>query len=663
MTEKTSTLSVEKAMEQYASNFNEVKSEEMSIMEYLEACRDDRSMYASIHERLITAIGEPTMIDTSQDDRLSRIFNNQVIKTYSTFADFYGMEESITKIVSFLKRAAQGLEEAKQILYLLGPVGGGKSSLAAKIVELAEQQPIYVLAALRNVGGLTVLENSPVFESPLGIFSPQRQRQILDQFHIDQFRVPSVMSPWAAKRLNELGGDIKQFRVVRLFPSAGGQIAMATTDPADENNQDVSSLVGSLDIHKVEEYSQNDADAYSYSGALCTANQGVLEFREMFKAPIKTLNPLLFATQDGNYKGTEGISALPFNGLVLAHSNESEWEQFSGNKRNEAFIDRVTTVKVPYCLRTSDEVKIYQKLLARSTLSEAPCAPQTLETLAKFCVLTRMSVPVADSTYKSKLRVYDGENLKDIDPKAKSVTEYRDAAGVSEGMKGISTRFAFKILSQTFNHDSTEVAAHPIHLLYLLEEELKQHLEGKSEELKLYAEDFIKGILRVDYKAFADEVIKEAYFEGFEDSGQNIFDRYIMYTTHWIENQSYRDPNTGQEFNREALNEELESIEKPAGIANPKDFRHEVERYVLKYRQQHNENPRWESYHKLRSVIEKKLFTKTEELAPVITFDLGKSPEQQKKHEGFVKRMFEKGYTEKQIRLMVDFHARMTKSS
>jgi serine protein kinase len=656
-------LKVEGALELYASNYNEAESEEMSLMEYLEACRDDRSMYASVQERLITAIGEPTMVDTSQNDRLSRIFNNKVIKTYASFEDFYGMEDSIASIVSFLKRAAQGLEEAKQILYLLGPVGGGKSTLATKIVDLAEQQPIYVLAALRTIDGVTKLENSPVFESPLGLFSPQRQRHILDQFQIDRFRVPSMMSPWAAKRLEEFGGDPSKFRVVRLFPSAGGQIAMATTDPADENNQDVSSLVGSLDMHKVEEYSQNDTDAYSYSGALCTANQGILEFREMFKAPIKTLNPLLFATQDGNYKGTEGISAIPFNGLVLAHSNESEWEQFVGNKRNEAFIDRVTTVKIPYCLRVSDEVKIYQKLLNNSTLRAAPCAPQTLETLAKFCVLTRMATPVADSPYKSKLRVYDGENLKDIDPKAKSVTEYRDAAGVNEGMKGISTRFAFKILSQTFNHDDMEVAAHPIHLLYLLEEELKHHLAGNSENLKLYADDFIKGILREDYKVFADETVKEAFFEGFEDSGQNIFDRYIMYTTHWIENQSYRNPNTGQELNRDALNAELESIEKPAGIANPKDFRHEVERYVLKHRQQHNENPRWESYHKLRDVIEKKLFTKTEELMPVITFDLGKSPDEQKKHEGFVKRMIEKGYTERQIRLMVDFHARMAKSS
>lgn len=192
----------------------------------------------------------------------------------------------------------------------------------------------------------------------------------------------------------------------------------------------------------------------------------------MFKAPIKVLHPLLTATQEGNYNGTEGISALPFNGIILAHSNKSEWVTFRNNKNNEAFLDRVYIVKVPYCLRISEEIKIYEKLLNHSELTHAPCAPGTLETLSRFSILSRLKEPENSSIY-SKMRVYDGESLKDTDPKAKSYQEYRDYAGVDEGMNGLSTRFAFKILSRVFNFDHVEVAANPVHLFYVLEQQIE----------------------------------------------------------------------------------------------------------------------------------------------------------------------------------------------
>ena len=189
----------------------------------------------------------------------------------------------------------------------------------------------------------------------------------------------------------------------------------------------------------------------------------------MFKAPIKVLHPLLTATQEGNYKGTEGFGAIPFDGIVLAHSNESEWKTFRNNKNNEAFLDRVYIVKVPYCLRVSEEVKIYEKLIRGSSLAAEPCAPGTFKMMAQFAILTRLKEPENSSLY-SKMQIYDGENLKDTDPRAKSYQEYRDYAGVDEGMSGISTRFAYKILSKVFNFDSAEVAANPVHLMYVLEQ-------------------------------------------------------------------------------------------------------------------------------------------------------------------------------------------------
>jgi serine protein kinase len=385
-----------------------------------------------------------------------------------------------------------------------------------------------------------------------------------------------------------------------------------------------------------------------------------MEFVEMFKAPIKVLHPLLTATQEGNYNGTEGISALPFNGMILAHSNESEWQTFKSNKNNEAFLDRVYIVKVPYCLRVTEEIKIYDKLLEHSELFNAPCAPGTLKTLAQFTVLSRLNEPENSSLY-SKMRVYDGETLKDTDPKAKSYQEYRDYAGVDEGMTGLSTRFAFKILSRVFNFDTNEVAANPVHLFYVLEQQIER--EQFSAEIEERYLGFLKGYLIPQYVEFIGKELQTAYLESYSEYGQNIFDRYVIYADFWIQDQEYRDPDTGQLFDRSALNTELEKIEKPAGISNPKDFRNEIVNFVLRARAHNNgKNPLWTSYEKLRTVIEKKMFSNTEDLLPVISFNTKTSADDQQKHEDFVNRMVEKGYTQKQVRLLSEWYLRVRKS-
>jgi len=602
----------------YQSRYEVKQQEEYSLQEYLQLCKDEPSTYASAAERLLLAIGEPEVVDTSKDPRLSRIFSNKIIKRYPAFSEFYGMEEAIENIVSYFKHAAQGLEERKQILYLLGPVGGGKSSLAERLKSMMQQEPIYCL------------KGSPVNESPLGLFDPVEDGPILEEdYGIPLRYVETIMSPWAVKRLHEFGGDISQFRVVKRYPSILDQISVSKTEPGDENNQDISALVGKVDIRKLEDFSQNDSDAYSYSGALCLANQGLMEFVEMFKAPIKVLHPLL-------------------------------WQTFKNNKNNEAFIDRVFIVKVPYCLRVSEEINIYKKLLNSSSLSDAHCAPDTLKMLAQFVTLSRLKEPENSSIY-SKMRIYDGDNLKDTDPKAKSIQEYRDTAGVDEGMTGLSTRFAFKILSKVFNFDSAEVAANPVHLLYVLEQQIEKEQFPKEQHDRYMGH--IKEFLAPRYIDFIGKEIQTAYLESYSEYGQNLFDRYVTYADFWIQDQEYRDPETGEMFDRVSLNEELEKIEKAAGISNPKDFRNEIVNFVLRARANNNgKNPSWTSYEKLRSVIEKKMFSSTEDLLPVISFSTKSSGEDQKKHDEFVKRMVERGYTEKQVRLLSEWYLRVRKS-
>jgi serine protein kinase len=637
----------------FSESYTRVKQESMSLRDYLLAARDNSMLYASPAERMIAAIGEPDMVDTSRDARLSRIFFNRTIRRYTAFDGFYGMEDTIERIVSYFRHSGQGLEEKRQIIYLLGPVGGGKSSLAERLKDLMEIHPIYVLKAGAQI--------SPVFESPLGLFQSEELKSLLEEkYGIEKRRLTGIMSPWAVKRLDEFGGDISKFEVVRLFPSKLRQIGISKTEPGDENNQDISSLVGKVDIRKLEHFSQSDSDAYSYSGGLCRSNQGLLEFVEMFKAPIKVLHPLLTATQEGNYIGTESLGPIPYNGVILAHSNEAEWQLFRNNKHNEAFLDRISVIKVPYCLRVTEERQIYDKLLRNSELTDAPCAPETLDLLARFSVLTRLKEH-DNSTLYSKLRVYDGEKLKDSDPKAKSHQEYRDAAGIDEGMDGISTRFAYKVLSETFNFDTDEVAADPVHLMYVLETAIKREQFPDETEKKFL--DFIKSELSARYADFIGKEIQKAYLESYGEYGQNLFDRYIAYADAWIEDQDFKDPDTGQLMDRSMLDGELSKIEKPAGIANPKDFRNEVVKFALRARAANNgKNPAWTSYEKLRNVIEKRMFSQVEDLLPVISFDSKKDTETEKKHDNFVARMTDRGYTPRQVRRLVEWYMRVNKA-
>lgn len=635
------------------------QEETLTLAEYLHRCKKDPSTYDSAAQRMLKAIGDPILFDSSKaSDRLKRVFMNRTVQIYPSFADFYGMEETIERIVNFYRYAAQGLEERKQVLYLLGPVGGGKSSLAERVKLLMEKLPIYVLADENG-------NMSPLFESPLELFGDEDKEGLNQEFNIPPHLITGFLSPWGVKRLGEYNNDVNRFTVKKVWPSKLKQIGIMKVEPGDENNQDVSTMIGKADIRKLEKFSQNDADAYSYSGGLNRTSQGLLEFVEMFKAPIKMLHPLLTATQEGNYIGTEAIGAMPYRGTIVAHSNEAEWITFRNNKDNEAFIDRIYLIQVPYCLRVTEEAAIYKKLISVSELAKAPCAPDTVEMLARFTILSKLERKGASNLAQllSKMRIYDGETLKDVDPNAKSLQDYKDSAGVREGMAGVaSTRFAFKVLSETFNHDATEIAADPVHLMYVLENTIRRAQFPEQTENDLL--DIIKSVLAPKYAEYIGEEIQKAYIESYDDYGQNVFDRYVAWADAWIEEIEYKDSDTGQTWNRSTLETELAKIEKPAGVVNVKDFRNEVVKFALRAKAANaGNNPKWTSYEKIREVIEKRMFGQIEELLPVISFGSKKDGEIAKKHHEFVTRLETKGYTQKQIRRLVEWYIRVKSSS
>ena len=640
----------------YQSGFSNEQPEEMSLKEYLELCKKDPLAYATPAERLLAAIGAPQTVETRHDPRLANIFQSQTIQTYKAFDDFYGMEDVIMQVVDHVKHAAQGLEEDKQILYLLGPVGGGKSSLGERFKELMEVNPIYVLKD-NETGDL-----SPVHENPLGLFDKNKHGDKLKQeYGIDPRYIRKHMSPWAAKRVKESAGNLGRFSVVKMKPSAQHQIAISKVEPGDENNQDVSTLTGKTDIRKLEELAQNDPDAYSYSGGLNNGNEGVMEFVEMFKAPIKMLSPLLEATQGKNFTGTEEIGPMPFNGMVLAHSNQSEWNQFARDEKNEAFLDRVNIVKVPYSLRLDEEVQIYKKLLANSDLADKPTAPETLEILAKFAVMTRLSGDVDE--LHTKMRVYNGENLKKENKQSKSLKDYKEMAEKNEANEGmdsktVSTRWAYKVLSKTFNEHAQEVGANPVKLFKILDKKIRADDKISAEDKEKF-QNIVESHLKPEYMKFIEKEIKKAYLESYEGYGQNIFDRYLQIAEAWLDEREIEDPDTGVLMDRNELDKWLQKIERPSQIHNVSDFRNEVVRYALQFRSTHEgNNPSWTSYEKLKEVIERKMFDNINDMLPVISFGAKSSSEDQEKHSGYIERMKQRGYTDSDVRQVTDFYVR-----
>ena len=276
-------------------------------------------------------------------------------------------------------------------------------------------------------------------------------------------------------------------------------------------------------------------------------------------------------------------------------------------------------------------------------------------------MLSRLKEHENSSLY-SKMRVYDGESLKDTDPHAKTIQEYRDAAGVTEGMDGASTRFAYKILSETFNFDTHEVAADPVHLMYVLEQSIKR--EQMPEETETRYLEFIKEELAPRYAEFIGNEIQKAYLESYNDFGQNLFDRYVAYADAWIEDHDFKDPDTGQLMSRAAARAGAVQDREAGRHRQPEGLPLRGGQVLAaRARQERRQEPDWTSYEKIRDVIERRMFSQVEDLLPVISFGKKQDSETEKKHEEFVQRMVERGYTPRQVRRLVEWYMRVKKSS
>ncbi len=405
------------------------------------------------------------------------------------------------------------------------------------------------------------------------------------------------------------------------------------------NSQDISELVGGIDLSTIGEVGvESDPRAYRFDGELNIANRGIMEFVEMLKTDEKFLYVLLTLSQEQNIK-TGRFSMIYADEVVVSHTNEHEYQSFVGNKKSEALQDRIILVKVPYNLRASDEVKIYEKLLKQSALQNVHIAPYTLRIASIFAILTRLEQSKkAGMSLMKKLKLYDGEDIEDF--QQKDIKELQEEA-VREGMDGISPRYVINRLSSALVKQNT-TCINPIDALRALRDGLDQHTSITREERERYL-NFIQEA-RKEYDEMAKKEVQRAFVYSYEESARTLLNNYLDNVEAYCNKTKLRDPMTDEEM--EPDEQLMRSIEEQIGITEnaKKSFREEILIRISSLARR-GQTFEYTSHERLKEAIEKKLFADLRDIVKITTSTRTPDKEQLRKINDVVNRlMTEHGY-------------------
>ncbi|MGE5404458.1 MAG: serine protein kinase [Candidatus Saccharibacteria bacterium] len=603
---------------------------EGTFLEYLELVKNNPEITMLAHERMynvITSRGVQT-INTEADQRLKRIYGKDTIKRYKFFEDdFYGIDKTIMELVRYFHSASMRGEESRQVLYLVGPVGSGKSSIMESLKKALEQQPpIYVL------------KDCPMREEPLHLI-PKHLRSHFSE--ILGVNIEGELCPVCRYRLiNEYNGEYEHFPIVTKDFSIRSRKGIAVVPPVDPNNQDTSVLVGSVDISKMDLYPEDDPRVLSLNGAFNVGNRGIVEFIEIFKNDVEYLHTILTATQEKSIPSPGKNSMIYFDGIILAHSNESEWNKFKSDHTNEAILDRIVKIEVPYCLELDEEVKIYRKILKKSNF-KTHIAPHTIEMASIFAIISRL-IPSNKVDIITKMHIYNGEEVLQKDTTQRiDIKELREEAG-REGFLGVSTRFIMKAIDNALSESEYD-CINPIILQDSLVKSVKASDFSEEEKKKLLT--FLQDVVKKEYNRILEKEVTKAFIHGFREQAEALFNNYLDHAEAYVNKVKLKDRNTGEELDPDE--KFLESIESQLGLTGvaAKGFRHDVTAYMFSLLRSKKKID-YDSYEPLKEAIEKKLASSVRELSRIITQARVRDSEQSDKYNQMVEEMKLNGYCE-----------------
>ncbi len=601
---------------------------EGTFLDYLEIVKKDPDAVKLAHQRMFELITAPgvQVIKTEENPRLRRIYGNDVIKKYSFFEDdFFGVDKTLMKIVRYFHSAAMAGEEARQVLYLVGPVGSGKSSLMEVLKRALEKSP-----------PVFALKDCPMREEPLHLI-PKHLRSEFEKL-LDT-RIEGDLCPLCRYRLkNEFKGEYEKFPVETFEFSIRSRKGIGVVPPVDPNNQDTSVLTGSVDISKLDLYPEDDPRVMALNGAFNVGNRGIVEFIEVFKNETEYLHTMITATQEKSIPSPGKGSMIYFDGIILAHSNEAEWNRFKSDHTNEAILDRIVKIEIPYCLELNEEIKIYNKILKKSKF-DAHIAPHTIETASMFAILTRLA-PSNKVDPLTKLKIYNGEEIVEQGTTKKvDIFELREESP-REGMVGISTRFIMKAIDTALS-ESDHNCINPISIMETLVKAVKELPLG-DEERERYLR-FIQDTLKKEYNKVLEKEVTKAFIHGYREQAESLFNNYLDHAEAYVNKTRIKDRNTGEEL--EPDERFMRSIEEQIGITDTsaRGFRQDVTAYMF-FVLRNGGKLDFNSYEPLKEAIEKKLTASVKELSRVITLAKVRDGEQDRKYNAMVEEMKKNGY-------------------
>lgn len=598
-----------------------------TLLDYLSIVKENPKVAMLAHKRmydLLTGPGVET-VKTEEHPRLKRIYGHEALKRYAFFSDFYGIHNSVMKIVRYFHSAAMKGEEARQVLYLVGPVGAGKSSLMEALKQALEtSQPVYAI------------QGCPMREEPLHLIPKHLRPKFEEALNI---KIEGDLCPVCRYRLkNDYDSVFEHYPITAVPYSIHDRRGISVVPPVDPNNQDTSVLVGSVDISKMDMYPEDDPRVMSLNGAFNVGNRGVVEFIEVFKNDVEYLHAIITATQEKAIPSPGKAAMIYFDGIILAHSNEAEWNKFKSDHTNEAILDRIVKIEVPYCLELDEEVKIYKKIMKNSAF-DAHIAPHTIEIASMYAILTRLAASEKVDPL-TKLKIYNGEDIVEKGSTKKiDISELRNEAQ-REGMSGISTRFIMKAIDTALS-ESENNCINPIAILDTLVKATREMVIAEDEKKRYLG--FLQDTLKKEYNKILEKEVTKAFIYGYKEQATSLFNNYLDHAEAFVNVHKIKDPNTGEELDPDV--KFLQSIEEQIGITDTsaRGFRQDVTTYmfsvlrtggIIDYR----------SYEPLKEAIEKKLTASVKELSRIITKAKVRDQEQEGKYNAMVTEMKNNGY-------------------
>ena len=578
-----------------------------NINKFIKA-QDEKLWTGTLEDYLSLVVKTPAIHMTSHTRVLRMIESHgfdkdasgKIVK-YNFFKDeIFGVDSSIDEIVSYLRAAAAGSEVGRRILLMYGPTSSGKSQLAIMLKKGLEK------FSQTEAGAIYGLAESPMNEDPLTAIPHELRDEILKEYGI---KIEGELSPLMSIILKEkYSGNFLKLPVRRYFISEKNRASIGTFVPSDKKSQDISELIGSMDLSTVGQYgSESDPRAYKFDGELNVANRGIMEFIEMLKVDQKFLYVLLTLAQEKNIK-TPRFPLIYADEFLLSHTNENEFCKFLAKEEMEALHDRIIVVKVPYNLSVDNEVKIYEKLIAQADFKGIHVSPHALYCAAMFAILSRLK----ESTNKNldavtKMKLYNGESVEGFT--GTDVTnfmgEYND-----EGMGGVSPRYTINRISSILAETGATCIT-PIDVIRSIRDGFKSNAKLDSKEISRL-EDLLTKVID-EYSKIAKNDVQKAFFLNFEEEVSNLLSNYLENVNAFldgskIENDLGQHVEPNEKLMR-AIEEKIQVTE-----SGKRSFRQEISRKMARSASQNSGAPNYKDHFKLREALEKQLFEERQDV-------------------------------------------------